>query len=746
MNRVVAGRKMGKNIFFQGGTAYNKSVVAAFEKYVGREITVPPNHEVTGAIGMALIARDYVASKNGDQVSRFKGFAIADHPYNVSSFECKGCPNVCEINQVKIEGEKDKLFYGGRCEKYDINKKEQSPIEDLFAFREELLWKPYEEKTRSCEQSGQRPSRGGAAVGIPYIFYMHEFMPYWTTLVASLGFDVVFSPKTNRRVVNLGVETVLSESCFPVKVAHGHVKYLLEEGVKTLLMPSFVNMSNPGDDFAKSSPCPYTQTIPYMAKAAFGDADIISPIVDFTRDEKHLFKELKGAFKRFGVGDKELKEALKKAALAQLEFRKKLREKGKEALDSITERTIVIIGRAYNSFDNGINLKIPKKLASLNVRSIPMDMLPLKDIDIQDVWADMYWRSGQNILKAARYTKNNPLLYPIYIGNFNCGPDSFILKYFKEEMGDKAFLHLEIDEHSADAGAITRCEAFLDSIGNREEHSCGKAPRRNTFPKIDRDTTVYFPRMSDHAFALAASLEYCGLKAEVLPETDLDAIEDGRRHVSGKECYPCIVTTGDIVKKAASPDFDRARSVFFMPSGTGPCRFGQYNVFQRHVLDKMGLDDIQLFSPVQDETFYKDLGLVGSDFSKRTWQGIVATELLIKCLHETRPYEKHPGQCDQLYDKYLMDLYNTLRAKNGDVDDVLKDIRRAFGDVERREEETPRPLIGVIGEIFVRSNRFSNENLENKLEDLGAEVWLSPVEEWMYYDIGDFRALIVEYP
>ncbi|KJR42443.1 CoA-substrate-specific enzyme activase, partial [Candidatus Magnetoovum chiemensis] len=169
INRVVAGRKIGNKIFFQGGTAYNKSVVAAFEKFIGQNIIVPPNHDVTGAIGMALIAKDYIKAANGKGATRFKGFEISNRKYNVSSFECKGCSNLCEINRVKIEDETNNLFYGGRCEKYDMKKQDKPAAshQDLFDYREAILWSDYE----GIKSNGKvRPK-----IGLPYIFLIHDY-------------------------------------------------------------------------------------------------------------------------------------------------------------------------------------------------------------------------------------------------------------------------------------------------------------------------------------------------------------------------------------------------------------------------------------------------------------------------------------------------------------------------------------------------------------------------------------------
>jgi predicted CoA-substrate-specific enzyme activase len=743
INRVVSSKKIGKNIFFQGGTAFNKSVVAAFEKFTGQKITVPPNHDVTGAIGMALIARDELNMKGNKRKTSFKGFGLSRCSYSISSFECKGCSNVCEINKVKIENEKNYLHYGGRCEKYDIKKKKRHDIEDLFLFRENLVWQQYKEKYELKRETpgpeigtpGNVKSyrkRSKPAIGIPYIFFFQDFLPFWTTLLYELGIEIVVSPRTNRQIVNMGCETILSETCFPVKVAHGHIKYLLDNNINNILLPSFVKLSKHVEEFDKGAPCPYTQTIPYLAHAAFNNINIISPIIDFSREEKFIVKEIRNSLKSFGISLSRLKKAYKTASEAQDKFIKQIEEKGRDFLSSIHDKTIVIVGRAYNSYDSGVNLQIPQKLATLNIRSVPMDFLPLDEVRIKETWPNMYWKNGEKILKAARFIKKHPLLYPIYIGNFNCGPDSFIYEYFKEEMGEKPFLYLEIDEHSADAGAITRCEAFLDSIENREispvtSHvRCGKSRGR-----LSPQKKIFIPRMSDHAFGLSAAFEYSGISAEVLPESTSDTVELGRKHVSGKQCFPCVVTNGEMLKKLLSPDFDSRNSAFFMPSGTGPCRFGQYNIFQRLVLERLGYGDIMVFSPVQDTRFYDDLGIAGEDFVRRSWEGIIAIEMLTKCLHETRPYEREKGKTDSIYNFYLEKMTDALKKKDHDLEALLREIRKEFESIHRHNER--KPLIGIVGEIYVRSNKFTNEDLINKIETLGGEVWLSPPEEWLYY-------------
>ncbi len=727
INRVVAGKPIGKKIFFQGGVAFNRAVVAAFEGYLGKKVIVPPHHDVTGAIGMALIAREH-AKKFPDFKTRFKGFDLTKRSYHISSFQCNGCPNVCEINRVKIEGEDTPLFYGGRCEKYDVRKDESGTVENYISWRFDLIYK----NNVSDKDETSRP-----VIGIPFIFFFHEQLPLWLNFFRNLGFNVKVSPPTNRSIINLGVEAVNTDTCFPVKAAHGHCLKLSEDGVDFLFIPSFKNINLPSDKYERGLACPYTQTIPYLVSISLRDRvpEVLSPVIDMQRED-YLISELYRVLKRFKVSRSDIRESLRSAIKRQYEVYNTLRSKGQEILQNRRDNEIIIVlvGRAYNAFDRGMNLDIPRKLLRLGIKTISMDMLPADDIDIKDSWPNMYWRSGQRILSAARFIGETSGLYPLFIGNFSCGPDSFILKYFQEELSGKPFLHLEIDEHSADAGAITRCEAFIDSIMSQKR---GQSLTGKTFhiyaPLVSRDLrrTVFIPRMSDHAFALKAAFEACGVEAEVLPESDQESLRLGKIYVSGKECFPCHVTTGDMVKKALSADFIPERSAFFMPSGTGPCRFGQYNVFHRLVLHKIGLKDVPVFSPTQDTQFYSDLGIIGKNFTEQAWRGVVAYEILLKLLHETRPFEKNKGDTEEIYRIYLDRLYRTLRAGNSGIEATLWEMKRDFENIPRIEEI--KPLVGIIGEIFVRSHRFSNEDLVRKIEGLGGYVWLAPVEEWIYY-------------
>jgi predicted nucleotide-binding protein (sugar kinase/HSP70/actin superfamily) len=237
--------------------------------------------------------------------------------------------------------------------------------------------------------------------------------------------------------------------------------------------------------------------------------------------------------------------------------------------------------------------------------------------------------------------------------------------------------------------------------------------------------------MCDHSFAVAAAFQACGVEADVFPESDEETLYWGRKLTSGKECYPCILTTGDMVKLVKDPNFDHERAAFFMPSGNGPCRFGQYHRFHRLVLDDLGFHHVPVYSPNQDETLYSDLGIMGSQFTRLGWQGIVAVDLLMKKLLETRPYEKEKGKTDQVYQKSLKRICETI-LKGEDLKKALHESIEDFNKIELEGLGT-KPLIGIVGEIFVRLNRFANENAIRKIEQFGGEAWVAPLTEWILY-------------
>ena len=730
LNRVVGDRRIGERILFQGGVAWNKAVVSAFEKVTGKRITVPPHHDVTGAIGVAILALNYIKRREGYKTN-FKGFDLSNRKYKVSTFECKACANVCNVSKVQFENEKPH-FYGARCEIFEVDKKKvENNTPDLFAEREKLVFSGLD------SNSEIQTSKSKLRIGIPRVLYFYELFPYWNRFLKELGFEVVLSDVTNQNTIHSSMEKVTAETCFPIKVIHGHVLELIEKKVDYIFFPSFISMNKKDSEFPQSHSCPLIQSAPYIINAAINmeknGVKLLTPPILFQRGDKTVEKELIKIGKELGTPSSKIKNAMKAAQEEQDRFANSIKKRGEEVINGLTDddRAVVLISRPYNGCDSGLNLDLPKKLREMNVIAIPMDFLPLDTKEIADKYPDMYWRSGQKMIAAADFISKNKKLNAIYISNFKCGPDSFIDYHIREEMGGKPYLQLEIDEHSADAGFITRCEAFFDSLENTKELEFEKKSRKgiNTFNHKDR--IVYLPYMCDHAYSLSASLRACGINAEVLPESDEKSLEIGRRYTTGKECLPFTITTGDMIKKTKESGFDPSKIAFFMPTADGPCRFGQYRSVQRIFLDEMGLADVPIISPDAKDS-YGEFGDLRTKFRRLAWRGLAATDILQKITHEIRPYEINKGETDSLYKKCLNMICKAVEMGGDEIFGVMREIKDLYKGVAVDKKER-RPIIGLVGEIYLRSHYFSNQNIIRKIEGLGGEVWLTPIAEWIFY-------------
>jgi predicted CoA-substrate-specific enzyme activase len=724
LNRVVADRRVGERIFFQGGTAFNRAVVAAFGQVTGKTITVPEHHEVTGALGCALIAMEHARP---GVPSKFRGWDLSTRAYQQDSFECQGCANRCTINRVRMAGE-ETLHYGGRCEKFEKRRFDMSGIPDLFAERNAMLLAGYQEPT---------PQPGKPLIGIPRTLHFSEYAPFWLAFFNALALPVRLSEATNKQMVQQGLEAVTAEFCFPVKVAHGHVAALMDAGVTHLFLPNVQQLPKPQAGYKESVPCPFVQSLPYTIRAAMAPeargVSVLAPVVELHGPPQRTIQALYQALKQFAVSRDLVALALEYGFVAQRAFGAKLARRGSEILSALPAdgRAVVIVSRPYNGCDNAVSMELPTRFRELGVLPIPMDMLPIDAVDLSEEFPDLTWRYGQKILAAAEIIRADRRLHAVYLSNFGCGPDSFLQRFFRTRMGKKTYLQIEVDEHSSDVGMITRCEAFLDSLPTGERAvSAGHAFRPNVVT-ASRQRTIYIPNMCDLAHALAGAFRSVGQPAEVLPKSDAESAATGKRFCSGKECFPCIVTTGDFVRFLQQPDVNPAQVAFFMPSAGGGCRFGYYNILQRQILDDLGFTDVPIFSPNQNRGFYGALGAkAGETFVRRAWQGIVAIELLEKALHHVRPHEATAGMAQVVYQAQLRLVTSALEA-GADLEPLMRAARAAFAAIPCGVDA--RPWVGVLGEVFVRQHEYSNQGLVRHIEALGGKVWLAPFTEWIYY-------------
>jgi predicted CoA-substrate-specific enzyme activase len=459
LNRVVRGRKIGDVIYFQGGTAYNDSVAAAFSILLNKKIIVPPYNGVIGAIGAAILARKKISKIN--LPSTFRGFNLSEINYTLRYFTCKGCTNYCDVSEFNVQGEK--TYWGDKCsERYrkKVKTKKKPVIENLMKLREQLLLDGY-----------QPGINNSPSIGLPRSMYFYDRFPFWNAYFTDLGFQVIISEKTNNQIINWGVDTIVAEPCFPIAVAHGHIKDLIEKDVDYIFQPNIINSET---EFSQTQSyyCPWGQTLPFvfcnnLAFKAIKDR-ILKPTIHFREGSKRIKKELEKMAATLGISRAKSDRAVEKAYQVQREFENNLHQAGQQALETLrahNELGLVLLGRSYNIHDKAINLNVPEKLRKFfGVNVLPMDFMPLGFIDIYDIHENMFWSYGKKIIQAAKLVSQNPNLHIIYITNFKCGPDSYI-KHYIRDASHKPFLSLQFDGHSNDAGIMTRCEAYLDSKG-----------------------------------------------------------------------------------------------------------------------------------------------------------------------------------------------------------------------------------------------------------------------------------------
>lgn len=751
LNRVVQDGRIGKVISFQGGPSLNKSVVAAFEMVTGQPIVTLPHREVMGAIGSALHARDEREArlKTGKAyATRFRGWQVVDAPFSHLEEVCRRnptCHNQCKLQVYRIGA--DEAVYGGECGMYESRAQAEVRAPDFNKIRQNLYFKAMAGKYRVLGESAD-PTPGGRrpVVGIPRALTFFQIGLAWVHLLSDLGYDVVITPETDNGIVDDGIEAMTCEACFPVKISHGHTRRLAGQ-CDYLFLPMMIEMDAPADK--KGYYCPYLEANTYVLKAALklDDRKVIMPAVYLKEGPDRLRDSFRAEFERLGLpfDPDRFAAAWRKADATLAAFDRELKRIGAAFLDKLgDQRAIVVVGRPYSAYDSRTNLNLFATFSRLGIMAIPQEFLDLDGLPIEADYPNMYWGFGGKILRAARLINQDPRLFGLYLTSFSCGPDSFILHFFNHEMArtNRPYLELELDEHSAGAGVETRLLAFLDVIKNqRNVQVLGKKvhiqPRKATAPL--RDRIIFLPKMSEGSAALAAAFEGVGCRSRVMETYTKEGIEFGKRNTSGKECYPCTVTTGDmfnLITDLRKEKIDIENEIaFFMPETEGPCRFGQYNRLHRLLLDRYGLGAIPILSPSSEDS-YRCNGFFTDDqavaFRKLGWEAIVYADLVEKSLWRVRPYETVKGTTDRVFADAMREGVEAIRRGGGLR--LVKAARRAaaaFHAVERRHEK--RPLIGIVGEIYVRTHKESNQQLVRTLEENGCETFTSSVSEWIEY-------------
>jgi predicted CoA-substrate-specific enzyme activase len=727
LNKVVGNRYRSRDrIFFQGATARNPALVAAFERLLDVPIVVSPYCHVMGSFGVALLTRELM-KESGKQESSFRGLDLEKRSISLRKEPCELCRNECKITYAEIEGVDEAPSWGYMCGRDPEEEKVRvSPHARLLRKRQQL-WR---EAGRGVSVPDDAP-----VVGIPQALTTYSYFPLWHRFFNRLGYRVELSGMTTPEIRQLSTTMSAAEFCFPAKIVIGHLAHLaLKDGVDFLFLPQMLSEA-PREHVTASRFCPYSQAAPIFSRSAMklnaiNSDRLLAPLIDMRDGEAEISKTLANVLsKPLRCSVKQIQAAWRDALRVQRRFEARSAEIGMKAVEDArrkNEKLLVVVGRPYNLYDEGINLGLPKKLADYGRTVVPMDLLDLDLKKLGEKYRNSYWGYGQKILTSLEQIATDDLLDAVYFTNFICGPDSFLLTYAEEIMQNRPFLALELDEHGSDTGYMTRIEAFFDVL-RRPPVEVRKRSPFVPAPDGIHHYKLWIPNMHPYTTGLfAAALRGAGFDAAQLPLETAETAEIGRSHTRGSECLPTALTIGSLLA-VLKKHKGQGKHGFFMPTSQGPCRFGQYVSLHRQILDREGFTDVPIFSPTKLNGYQAVHDLLRQSLLRL----MIGGDILLKAGCKIRPYEIDKGETDRRLDIECRRLEKLLE-ENGDFDSALRSAVENIASVpiDKREE---KPLVGIVGEIYVRNNVFANEDVIRTVEQNGGEAWMVPIAEWLYY-------------
>jgi predicted nucleotide-binding protein (sugar kinase/HSP70/actin superfamily) len=587
-------------------------------------------------------------------------------------------------------------------------------------------------------------------VGIPRAFSVHTLYPLYSNFFYELGIKTFLSEE----VSHAGVARAESTYCFPAEIAHGAVQDCLDKGADYVLLPHFRDMPSYEND-VHANFCPITQSFPYYIDKAFPDVDKqkwLPLVVSFKFGEEKALELFNEMTARLGISAEETRDAFFKALAKQKAYEEACRQLGHEALDEARKAgrpVIAILGRPYNAFTPEANMGIPRKFTTRGYSIVPFDILPFDD---QGIFPNMYWYYGQQDIKTAGLLKNEENVYITWITNFSCAPDSFLLHYLKWTMGQKPFLVLELDSHSADAGVDTRVEAFLDIIdGYREKKAEIEAERYSNGWRFEQsDLTLHNDKTGENlqirgnkrikillsnmgaisTELVATALRGININAQALPVATAKTVQVARAHASGKECVPSHLVLGSALQFFASPDYRKDELyMLFVPITTGPCRTGQYFVYYENLFRDLRMENVVVFILSADNSYTE----LGAGFSQQMWKNLVFADYLKDIQTALKACAADPAAATAAYDKSWRAMLPVIE-KNPKA--VWGELRRIAADVRKiplRRSIAQQPRVLVVGEIYVRRDDFAVGELTDLMSERGIVVKVAGIAEWIHY-------------
>ncbi|MCI8659650.1 MAG: 2-hydroxyacyl-CoA dehydratase [Lachnospiraceae bacterium] len=737
--KITDASDLGRHVVVQGGTFHNDAVLRSFEKIAGCEAVRPDIAGIMGAFGAALIARErYTPSKKTSMLPLEK---ICSLQYDTSMTRCKGCTNHCVLTVNRFGGGRQ-FVSGNRCERGTGKEKTRKEVPNLFDYKYHRMF-DYEPLTPDLAPRG--------TIGIPRVLNMYENYPFWAVFFRALGFSVVLSPQSSKNIYELGIESIPSESeCYPAKLVHGHISWLIRQGIKEIFYPCIPYERNETPQAGNHFNCPmvtsYAENIKNnVEELSELDIHFMNPFFAFTNEEiltRQLIVELG---KEYHISSVEIQKAAHAGWEELLQSRRDMEKKGKETIAWMKEHNchgIILAGRPYH-VDPEIHHGIPEMITSYGLAVLTEDSVShLADADRPLVVTDQ-WMYHSRLYRAATYVKQSDFLDLVQLNSFGCGLDAVTTDQVHDILTESGKLYtvLKIDEVNNLGAARIRIRSLIAALRVRtqkhyERHVISSAYNRVVFTKeMKKDYTLLCPQMSPiHFDLLEPAIQAFGYRIEVLQNHTRSAIDVGLQYVNNDACYPSLIVIGQVMEALLSGKYDLNHTAVLMTQTGGGCRASNYIGFIRRALEKAGLPQVPVISVNANGMETNPGFTITPAMLTKAMQAVVYGDVFMRVLYATRPYELEPGSANALHEKWKARCIRSLSTRSANMIDFGRNIRgiiREFDSLPRLNVEKPR--VGIVGEILVKFSPLANNHIVELLESEGAEAVMPDLMDFLLY-------------
>ena len=737
--KITNASDLGKHVVVQGGTFYNDAVLRSFEKISGCEAVRPDIAGIMGAYGAALIARErYDASKTTTMLPIDKILSLT---YKTTMARCQGCTNHCVLTINRFDGGRQ-FVTGNRCERGLGGNKQKKDIPNLFDYKYHRMF-DYEPLTADLAPRG--------TVGIPRVLNMYENYPFWAVFFKELGYRTVLSPKSTRQIYELGIESIPSESeCYPAKLAHGHIEWLIRQGLTYIFYPCVPYERNETPEAGNHYNCPmvtsYAENIKNNVESLTDHkVHFRNPFMAFTNEEI-LTKRLVEEFTRDqSIPEKEIRAAAHKAWQELIASRQDMEKKGEEVIAWLKEtghHGIVLAGRPYH-VDPEINHGIPELITSYGFAVLTEDSVShLGRVDRPLIVTDQ-WMYHSRLYEAASYVKTQPNLDLIQLNSFGCGLDAVTTDQVNDILtrSGKIYTLLKIDEVNNLGAARIRVRSLIAAIRVREMRHYHKPIVSSAYSRVyftkemKKNYTILCPQMSPiHFDLIEPAVRSCGYNLEVLQNSDRTAIDTGLKYVNNDACYPSLIVVGQIMDALLSGKYDLEHTAVIMSQTGGGCRASNYIGFIRRALERAGMPQIPVISLNANGMETNPGFKITLPLLTKAMQAVVYGDLFMRVLYATRPYEAKAGSANALHEKWKAICIKSLQKHSLSMAEFNRNIRgiiHDFDELPRRDVQKPR--VGIVGEILVKFSPLANNHVVELLEAEGAEAVMPDLLDFLLY-------------